>query len=168
MKTLIYVCLLLVQTSNVSHKKINNDDVIIHLYPNIHIIFKLLIVFPVTSVCCQCSLSALRILKTCAWSTMTGERLCGLAMLHSHRNMAVNREKCLRWYDASGNRKLGRFFYGQLRHAQILIFLLQSHKKSLFRTLIFNIHHSPVHDDACIKLNTKCKLIDYKIIHFFH
>ena len=23
---------------------------------------------------------------------MTGERLCGLAMVHSHRNMAVNRE----------------------------------------------------------------------------
>jgi hypothetical protein len=55
---------------------------------------------------------------------MTGERLRGLAMLHSHRNMTVNRENILRRYDASGNRKLG-----QLRHAQILIFLLQLHKK---------------------------------------
>jgi len=79
------------------------------LYPNIHTIFKLLIVFPVTSVSCRCSLLALRRLNIWLWSTMTGEHLCGLAMLHSHRNMAVNRENILRRYDASGNRKLGRF-----------------------------------------------------------
>jgi hypothetical protein len=41
---------------------------------------------------------------------MTGERLCGLAMLHSHRNMTVNQENISRRYDASGNRKLERFF----------------------------------------------------------
>jgi hypothetical protein len=41
---------------------------------------------------------------------MTGERLCGLAMLQSHRNMAVNRENILRRYDASGHRKIERFF----------------------------------------------------------
>jgi hypothetical protein len=58
-----------------------------------------------------------------------------------------------------------KVFYGQLRHAQILIFLLQLHKKYMFRTLMFNINPSPVHENAYIKLN---KLIDYKIIHFFH
>ena len=41
---------------------------------------------------------------------MTGERVRGLAMPHSHRNMSVNRENILRRYDAYGNRKLGRFF----------------------------------------------------------
>jgi hypothetical protein len=35
----------------------------------------------------------------------------------------------------------------------------------MFRTLMFNINPSPVHENAYIKLN---KLIDYKIIHFFH
>ena len=48
--------------------------------------------FPVTSVCCKRSFSALRRLKIWVWSTMMGKRLCGLAILHSHRNMAVNRE----------------------------------------------------------------------------
>jgi hypothetical protein len=91
------------------------------LNPNIHTIFILLIFLPVTSVCCARSFSALRRHKTWVRSTMTGERLCGLAMLHSHRSMAVNRGKILRRYDASGHRKIGRFFYGQLRHVQILI-----------------------------------------------
>jgi hypothetical protein len=80
------------------------------LYPNIHTIFKLLIVLPATSVCCKRSFSALRRPKTRVRSTMTGERLCALAMLHSHRNMAVKREYILRRYDASGHRKIGRFF----------------------------------------------------------
>ena len=47
------------------------------LYPNIHTIFKLLIVLPVTSACSKRSFSALRRLKTRVRSTMTGERLCG-------------------------------------------------------------------------------------------
>ena len=80
------------------------------LNPNIHTIFKLLIFLPVTSVCCVRSFSALRRHTTWVRSTMTGERLCGLAMLHSHRSMAVNRENILRRYDASGHRKIGRFF----------------------------------------------------------
>ena len=48
-------------------------------------------------------------LKTWVRSTMTGERLCGFAMLHFHRNMAVNRENVLRRYNASGHRKIGKF-----------------------------------------------------------
>jgi len=39
-------------------------------------------------------------------------------------------------------------------------FLLQLHKKYLFRTLIFNIYPSPVHENAYIKIN---KLVDYKM-----
>jgi hypothetical protein len=42
------------------------------LYPNIHTIFKLLIVLPVTSVCCKRSFSALPRPKTRVRSTMTG------------------------------------------------------------------------------------------------
>ena len=51
------------------------------LYPNIHTILKCSIVLPVTSVCCERTFSALRRLKTWVRSTMTGERLCVLAML---------------------------------------------------------------------------------------
>ena len=43
-----------------------------YLYPNIHTIFKLLIVLPVTSVCCKRSFSALPRPKTRVRSTMTG------------------------------------------------------------------------------------------------
>jgi len=39
-------------------------------------------------------------------------------------------------------------------------FLLQLHKKYLFRTLIFNIYPSTVHENAYIKIN---KFIDYKM-----
>jgi len=49
-------------------------------------------------------------LKTCVRSTMTGERLCGWAKLHSHRNMAVNRENILRRNDASSDWNIKRFF----------------------------------------------------------
>jgi len=42
------------------------------------------------SVCCERSFSTLYRLKTWVRPSLTGERLCGLAMLHSHRNMAVN------------------------------------------------------------------------------
>jgi len=47
-----------------------------------------------------------------------GKRLCGLAILHSHRNMAVNRETDMM---PLATVKLEDFFYGQLRHVQILI-----------------------------------------------
>jgi hypothetical protein len=70
----------------------------------------LLIVLPVTSVCCKRSFPALHWPKTRVRSTITGERLCGLAILHSPRFMAVIRENILRRYDASGHRKIGRFF----------------------------------------------------------
>jgi hypothetical protein len=79
------------------------------LYPNIHTIFKLT-VLSVTSVCYKRSFSVLCRFKTRVRSTMTGERLCGWAKLHSHRNMAVNRENILRWHDAPGHGKIGRFF----------------------------------------------------------
>jgi hypothetical protein len=48
------------------------------LYPNIHTICKLLIVFPVMYVCCKRSFSALRRHKTRVRSTMTGEYLCAI------------------------------------------------------------------------------------------
>jgi hypothetical protein len=38
---------------------------------------------------------------------MGEERLCGLAMLHVHRDMNVRRENILRRYDETGHRKIG-------------------------------------------------------------
>ena len=59
------------------------------LYPNVHMILKLLLTLPVGSCACERSFSALRCLKTWCRATMTEVCLCGLAMLHVHRNDTV-------------------------------------------------------------------------------
>ncbi|VDI48642.1 Hypothetical predicted protein [Mytilus galloprovincialis] len=79
------------------------------LYPNIHLVLKLLLTLPVGSCSCERSFSALRRLKTWCRATMTEDRLCGLALLHVHRNDAVGQvkaESVLRRWDLSGNRKI--------------------------------------------------------------
>ena len=60
-------------------------------YPNIKRIFIILLTLTVTSVCCERSFSPLRRLKTWETATMDEERLCGLAMLHVHRDMNVSK-----------------------------------------------------------------------------
>ena len=44
---------------------------------------------------------------------MTGERLCGLTMLHVHRCPDIVRENILRKYDATEHRKMYPFFMGE-------------------------------------------------------
>jgi hypothetical protein len=75
-------------------------------YPNIRRIFIILLTLPVTSVCCGRSFSSLRRLKTSERATMGEERLCGLAMLHIHRDMNVSRENILRRFDESGHMEI--------------------------------------------------------------
>ena len=59
------------------------------LYPNVHVILKLLQTLPVGSCACERSFSALRRLKTWCRAILTEDRLCWLAMLHVHRNDTV-------------------------------------------------------------------------------
>ncbi|XP_071176558.1 zinc finger MYM-type protein 1-like [Mytilus edulis] len=80
-------------------------------YPNIRRIFVLLLTMPVTSVCCERSFSGLRRLKTWERSTMGEERLCGLAMLHTHRDKDVSREDILLRFDRTGHRKIGKLIF---------------------------------------------------------
>ncbi|XP_062521172.1 zinc finger MYM-type protein 1-like [Corticium candelabrum] len=77
-------------------------------FPNIHEIFKLILTSPVGSVPCERSFSALRRLKEWSRSTMTQERLCGLALLYIHRDVAVSRENVLQRFDCTGHRRLGQ------------------------------------------------------------
>ena len=46
-----------------------------------------MLTFPVTNVCCERSLSSFRRLKPWERATMGEERMCGLVMLHVHRDM---------------------------------------------------------------------------------
>ena len=80
-------------------------------YPNSRRIFIIMLTFPVTNVCCERSLSSLRRLKTWEKATMGEERLCGLVMLHVHRDMNVSRENILRRFDETGHRKIGTLHF---------------------------------------------------------
>ena len=53
------------------------------------------------------SFSALRRLKTWNRTTMTEDRLNGLALLYIHKNVNIDRERVLDAFDASGNRRIG-------------------------------------------------------------
>ena len=88
--------------------RIANKD----LYPN-NLVLRLLLILPVTSVCCERSFSSLRRLKTWERATMSSERLCGLALLHVHRDRVnPDREKLLKKFDSSGHRRVGKFWVG--------------------------------------------------------
>jgi len=80
-----------------------------NLYPNVHVILKLLLTLPVGSRACERFFMALRRLMTWCRATLTEDRLCGLAMLHVHSNDTVgqvNPEAVLKRWDSSSNRKI--------------------------------------------------------------
>jgi hypothetical protein len=68
---------------------------------------RILLTLPVTSVCCVRSFSLFRRLETWEWAIMGEERLCGLVVLHVHRDMNVSRENILRRFDEMGHKKIG-------------------------------------------------------------
>ena len=61
-------------------------------YPNINTILNILAVVPAITCTCERSISALRRLKTWLRSTMTNERLSGLALMHVYRHMKFDVE----------------------------------------------------------------------------
>ena len=70
-----------------------------------------MLIFTITNVCCERSLSSLRRLKTWERAIMGEERLCGLVILHVHRDMNVSRENILRRFDETGYRKIGTLHF---------------------------------------------------------
>lgn len=61
-------------------------------FPNIFVALKILAVVPVTTCECERSVSALRRMKTWLRSTMSNERLNGLAMMHISDDITVDVE----------------------------------------------------------------------------
>ncbi len=83
------------------------------LYPNIYSVLMLLVTLPVGSCSCERSFSALRRLKTWLRASMHQTRLCGLGMMHIHRNDEVGNVdplSILKRWDASGHRRIGLAF----------------------------------------------------------
>ncbi|KAF3844226.1 hypothetical protein F7725_013567 [Dissostichus mawsoni] len=78
----------------------------VQYYLNIHCILSIYLTLPVTTCSCERSFSALRRLKTWLRSSIGNDRLSGLAMMHVHRNRALDPEKVLKRWDASGHRRI--------------------------------------------------------------
>ena len=83
-------------------------------FPNLHAILSSILTLPVGSVCCERSFSSLRRLKRWERSTMGQERLCGLALLHIHKDKVDStegfNERVLKRWDATGHRKIGKLW----------------------------------------------------------
>ena len=77
-------------------------------FPNINSVLKLMLTLPVGAVPCERSFSAMRRLKDWSRSTMTENRLCGLALLYTHRDMNINKDNILHRFDSSGHRRIGQ------------------------------------------------------------
>ena len=75
-------------------------------FPNMMTALRILGTIPVTTCECECSISALGRLKSYLRTTMTEERLNGLAMLHVHSNIAINLDTVINDFANNENRKI--------------------------------------------------------------
>lgn len=64
-------------------------------FPNIKVLLQILAILPVTTCSAERSFSSLRLIKNYLRSTMTENRLNGLALLYIHKNIAVDPEEVL-------------------------------------------------------------------------
>jgi hypothetical protein len=76
------------------------------LYPNVYRILEILLCMPVSSASAERSFSVMRRLKTYLRSTMTGDRLSSLAILHSYRETDINVDKIIETFAALKPRRL--------------------------------------------------------------
>ena len=76
------------------------------MFPNIHIILKVLLTMPVSTASAERSFSSLRRLKTYLRSNMSEARLSGLALLHIHHDMNIDLSGIVRDFDSSGTRRI--------------------------------------------------------------
>ena len=75
-------------------------------FPNVYEVLKLILTLPVGSVPCERSFSILRRLKDWSRSTMTEERLNGLALLYIHQDKQIDKGKVLQRFDCMGHHRL--------------------------------------------------------------
>ena len=75
-------------------------------FENIKVLLRILCTLPVTSCECERSFSALKRLKNYTRSTMTGERLNGLALLHIHKEIEVEVEEVITKFAELVSRRL--------------------------------------------------------------
>ena len=87
-------------------KTFENTKSIIHCYPTIYIAMQILATLPITSCECERSFSKLRRLKDYCRSTMTEQRLNGLALLYIHHEKSFNIDDVIDEFANLGPRRI--------------------------------------------------------------
>ena len=85
-------------------------DATYQLLPNLYAVLKVLLTMPVSTASAERSFSGLRRLKTYLKSTMSEQRLTGLALMHIHRSQNIDTDQVLNAFDASGHRRIALVF----------------------------------------------------------
>ncbi len=81
-------------------------DIVPARFPNIKILLKIFETLPVTSCTPERAFSAMKLLKNNQRSTMTDERLTGLALMYIHPDIEINIDNVIDRYVSSGKRRL--------------------------------------------------------------
>ena len=76
------------------------------MYPNLHILLRIGCTIPVSSAENERTNSVLKGLKTYLRSTMSNDRLTGLALMKIHRNMSVNNSDVVNTFAAKQPRRM--------------------------------------------------------------
>ena len=75
-------------------------------YPNVYIALKITAVLPIKSCTCERSAPSVRLLKTYVRSTMSQERLNGLATIYTHKDINMNIEEVIEKFARENKRRL--------------------------------------------------------------
>ena len=97
-------CMAIAENLNTPEKVLKNMEK--DLYPNIHVLLVLAATVPVTSCECERSFSMLRLIKTSLRSTMTQERLNGLAMIQYNHHIPLEADEVVEEFAIRHPRKL--------------------------------------------------------------
>ena len=97
-------CMAIAENLNTPEKVLKNMEK--DLYPNIHVLLVLAATVPVTSCECERSFSMLRLIKTSLRSTMTQERLNGLAMIQCNHHIPLEADEVVEEFAIRHPRKL--------------------------------------------------------------
>ncbi|XP_039298901.1 52 kDa repressor of the inhibitor of the protein kinase-like [Nilaparvata lugens] len=76
------------------------------IYPTIHFLLRVLCTLPVSNASSERSFSTLRLLKTWLRSTMSENRLVGLALLYIHPDIVIDPEKIVERFAKSGTHRI--------------------------------------------------------------
>ena len=76
------------------------------MFPNIHMILRILLTFPVTTCSCERSISVLNRVKSYNRTTQTDERVTGLCLLCAYRDKVIDWDMVVNTFATENPRKM--------------------------------------------------------------